>query len=186
MDRIKLNILGISGKKTQSDAYVLVLEDEQRMIRVPVVIRMQEAESIALELEGLKTPRPLTHDLMTNFSNAFNIRVSEVEIYKVEDGVFYANILFVGQNNTIKIDARLSDAVALALRFNAPIYSKKEIIEKAGISFLDQDKKIIEPEKDVINNEIKIKELQKKLEKAITEENYELAAKLKKELDQLK
>jgi len=185
-NRIKLNVLGISAGKTQTDAYVLVLEDEYRTLRVPVVIRMLEAEAIALELEGLKTARPLTHDLMTNFANAFKIRVSEVEIYKIEDGVFYANIVFVGNNNTITIDARLSDAVALALRFNAPIYSPKEIIEKAGISFLDQPKNIERKAAKEKDKYLLIKDLQKKLEKAIAEEDYELAAEIKKELDQLK
>ncbi|MCT4645437.1 MAG: bifunctional nuclease family protein, partial [Carboxylicivirga sp.] len=138
--KIKLNILGLSYSQTQSGAYALVLAEEDGERRIPIIIGGVEAQSIAIKLEGLEPPRPLTHDLFLNFSKSFNIEVTEVVVYKLEEGIFYSELVCKKDNEQLHIDSRTSDAVALALRFGCPIYTYEDIIEKAGI-VLDFDKK---------------------------------------------
>lgn len=133
MGRIKLNVLGISYSQTQSGAYALVLSEEEGNRRIPIIVGGFEAQAIAIELEGLTPPRPLTHDLFKNFSDSFGIRILEVSIHKLEEGVFFANILCDNGDHKITLDARTSDAIALALRFHCPIFTTEEIVEKAGI-----------------------------------------------------
>lgn len=139
MDRINLNVLGISYSQTQSGAYALVLTEENGDRRLPIIVGGFEAQAIAIQLEGLKPPRPLTHDLFMKFAQAFGIQLIEVEIYKLEEGVFYSKLLCENKNNRISIDARTSDAIALALRFNCPIYTTEDIMARAGI-ILDFEK----------------------------------------------
>ena len=139
MGKIKLNVLGISYSQTQSGAYALVLTEEKGSRRIPIIVGGFEAQAIAIELEGLEPPRPLTHDLFKNFANAYAIRILEVNIHKLEEGVFFANVLFDNGDKQIVLDARTSDAIALALRFKCPIYTTEEIVEKAGI-ILDFEK----------------------------------------------
>jgi bifunctional DNase/RNase len=133
MGKIKLNVLGISYSQTQSGAYALVLSEEEGNRRIPIIVGGFEAQAIAIELEGLTPPRPLTHDLFKHFSDAYGIRIIEVNIHKLEEGVFFANILCDNGDQQITLDARTSDAIALALRFQCPIYTTEEIVEKAGI-----------------------------------------------------
>ena len=133
MGKIKLNVLGISYSQTQSGAYALVLSEEEGNRRIPIIVGGFEAQAIAIELEGLSPPRPLTHDLFKNFSETYGIRIIEVNIHKLEDGVFFASILCDNGDRQITLDARTSDAIALALRFKCPIYTTDEIVEKAGI-----------------------------------------------------
>lgn len=145
MSKIKLNVLGISYSQTQSGAYALVLSEEEGSRRIPIIVGGFEAQAIAIELEGLEPPRPLTHDLFKNFANAYAIRILEVNIHKLEEGVFFANVLFDNGDKQIVLDARTSDAIALALRFKCPIYTTEEIVEKAGI-ILDFEKESDENE----------------------------------------
>ena len=133
MGKIKLNVLGISYSQTQSGAYALVLSEEEGNRRIPIIVGGFEAQAIAIELEGLTPPRPLTHDLFKNFSETYGIRILEVNIHKLEDGVFFASILCDNGDRKMTLDARTSDAIALALRFKCPIFTTDEIIEKAGI-----------------------------------------------------
>jgi bifunctional DNase/RNase len=133
MGKIKLNVLGISYSQTQSGAYALVLSEEEGNRRIPIIVGGFEAQAIAIELEGLTPPRPLTHDLFKNFSDSYGIRILEVNIHKLEEGVFFANILCDNGDHEITLDARTSDAIALALRFQCPIYTTEEIVDKAGI-----------------------------------------------------
>lgn len=133
MGKIKLNVLGISYSQTQSGAYALVLSEEEGSRRIPIIVGGFEAQAIAIELEGLTPPRPLTHDLFKKFSESYGIRLIEVNIHKLEEGVFFANILCDNGDHKITLDARTSDAIALALRFKCPIFTTDEIIEKAGI-----------------------------------------------------
>jgi len=139
MGKIKLNVLGISYSQTQSGAYALVLSEEEGSRRIPIIVGGFEAQAIAIELEGLTPPRPLTHDLFRNFSESYGIRIVEVNIHKLEDGVFFASILCDNGDKQITLDARTSDAIALALRFKCPIFTTDEIVEKAGI-ILDFEK----------------------------------------------
>ena len=131
--KVKLNILGLSYSQTQSGAYALVLAEEEGDRRIPIIIGGVEAQSIAIKLEGLEPPRPLTHDLFLNFARAFDVELTEVLIYKLEEGIFYSELVCTRSSEVIRIDSRTSDAVALALRFNCPIYTYEEILAKAGI-----------------------------------------------------
>lgn len=133
MQKIKLNILGLSVSQSQSGAYALVLSEEKGDRRIPIIIGPIEAQSIAIQLEGLKPPRPLTHDLFKQMATAFGIHISEVIIFKLEEGIFYSELVCVKDGKQIIIDSRTSDAVALALRFGSPIYTTEEILERAGI-----------------------------------------------------
>lgn len=133
MSKIKLNVLGISYSQTQTGAYALVLTEEHGERRIPIIIGGFEAQAIAIQLEGLKPPRPLTHDLFLNFAVSFGIKLIEVNIHRLEEGVFYSKLICNNGGKDITIDARTSDAIALALRFKCPIYTTEEILQKSGI-----------------------------------------------------
>ena len=133
MDRVKLKVLGLSYSMSQAGAYALILSDEQDLHRIPIVIGMPEAQSIAIQLEKIQTQRPLTHDLVKTLADALKVALKEVFIYHLEAGIFYAELLFEADKSIVKIDSRTSDAIALALRYGCPIYTTPEIVEKAGI-----------------------------------------------------
>jgi hypothetical protein len=197
---IKLNVLGISYSQTQSGAYALILSEEEGDRRIPIIVGGFEAQAIAIELEGLKPPRPLTHDLFQSFAKVYGIKINEVVIYKLEEGVFYAQLLCDNGVEKITLDARTSDAIALALRFKCPIYTTEEIISKAGI-VLDFDKETGKPEESVSSettaedfketptveksdySSLSVEELKKMMDEAIKNENYEKASALKNEID---
>lgn len=197
---IKLNVLGISYSQTQSGAYALILTEEVGDRRIPIIVGGFEAQAIAIELEGLKPPRPLTHDLFLSFAKVYGIAIKEVVIYKLEEGVFYARLLCDDGEQEVTLDARTSDAIALAIRFKCPIYTTEEIISKAGI-VLDFDKnpeEFSEPDDEADDsagdqapenfeaNELSSlsdSELQEMLNTAISNENYERASALKEEID---
>lgn len=193
MDKIKLKVLGISYSQTQSGAYALILAEEDGEKRIPIIIGGFEAQAIAIELEGLKPPRPLTHDLFINFADAYNINILDITINRLEEGIFYSEITCDNGNSRIKIDARTSDSIALALRFKCPIYTTREVMEKAGIE-LDpeqsaEDSGISEPKISRKEQKEKyaaksIDELKKLLHEAIEKENYELAAEIRDEINQ--
>ena len=194
MEKVKLSILGISYNQTKSGAYALILSEESGKRRIPIIIGGSEAQAIAIHLEGLKPPRPLTHDLFVSFSEAFNIKVQEIYIYKMVDGVFYSEILFDDGKNRIRVDARTSDAVALAIRFNAPIFIEKKIVDKAGLEIEVQEEEISIDgpsedkayEADVKISSLSEEELKIALKESIADENYELAGVLKAELERRK
>jgi len=196
---VKLNIKGISYSQTQTGAYALILEEELGQRKLPIIIGSFEAQSIALALEkDIRAPRPLTHDLFVSIGNVFSIRVKGVFIHKLEDGVFYSNILFEDKDGREEeIDSRTSDAIALAIRFNAPIYALESVMEKAGIHLevQERDEKSIanairEIEQEVARQEKRYDfsnktkaELEKEMKEAVKNEDYELAARLRDELD---
>lgn len=200
MGRIKLNVLGISYSQTQTGAYALVLAEEKGQRRIPIIVGGFEAQAIAIQLEGLKPPRPLTHDLFLNFAKTFNIELIEVTIYKLEEGVFYSKLGCFDGKKHVEIDARTSDAIALALRFKCPIFTTPEIIEKSGI-ILDIDKDFSETQEDKFSSstdtadetdflrEIKVMEtdeLKNLLNQAVQEENYEKATLIRDEINKRK
>lgn len=131
-ERISLYVLGLSYSQLQSGAYALILAESEGPRRIPVVIGASEAQSIAISLEGIRTPRPLTHDLFVSFAHAFGVKLSQVFIYRFEDGIFSSELTFTDGNRTVTIDARTSDAIAIALRAHAPIYTTADIIERTG------------------------------------------------------
>ncbi len=186
MQKIKMNVLGLSVSQTQTGAYALVLTEENGDRRIPIIIGPVEAQSIAIQLEGLHPPRPLTHDLFKNIAQAFNIELVEIVIYKLEEGIFYSELICEQNGNRIAVDSRTSDAVALALRFKCPIYTSDEILSKAGIvvAVSDQDEDAFPPEPDDESGfEVQtLEELEKMLQQAVQEENYELASELRDEI----
>ena len=201
MSKIKLNVLGISYSQTQTGAYALVLTEEHGERRIPIIIGGFEAQAIAIQLEGLKPPRPLTHDLFLSFAMSFGINLLEVNIYRLEEGVFYSQLLCNKEGKNITIDARTSDAIALALRFKCPIYTSEEILQKSGIVIdidetskskpVKQDIKDIEKNKTTGTDRSKYKDLDTKmleelLEEAVKNEEYEKASIIQEELNKRK
>ncbi len=203
MRKIKLNVLGISYSQTQSGAYALVLNEDGGERRIPIIIGGFEAQSIAIQLEGLKPPRPLTHDLFKNFADSFKIKLKEINIYKLEEGVFYSNLICDKEGKEIVIDARTSDAIALALRFNCPIYTTEEILSKSGIIVEinfdkekgDKAKKKStgtsywskgDKKKSVEYSDLTIQELEDMLDDAVNSEDYEKASMIRDEINKRK
>lgn len=203
MSLVKLTIKGISYSQTQNGAYALILNEVDGDRKLPIVIGAFEAQSIAIALEKeIKPPRPLTHDLFKNFADRFDIIVKQVIIHKLVDGVFYSSIICERDKIEEIIDARTSDAIALALRFNAPIFTYKNILDKAGIylkgNTLDSDTQNIEND-DVLSSpetfelsekttskdiyfDKSIEELYELLNEAVQNEDYEKAAKIRDEI----
>ena len=188
-----MSVLGISYSQTQSGAYALVLAEEEGERRLPIIIGGFEAQSIVIKLENLSPPRPLTHDLFKSFADLFGVNLKEVFIHRFEEGVFYSQLVCVREGNEIIIDSRTSDAVALALRFECPIFISDDIMEKAGIVIKDNEyDETLMPEADKMEGETQsaelyknsdLKELKEKMEEAIMKEDYERAAAIRDELD---
>lgn len=196
-ERIRLKVLGISYSQIQSGAYALILAQIGGPYRIPVVIGAAEAQSIALRMESITPPRPMTHDLFVSFAHAFGIKLREVFIYRFEDGIFSSELTFSDDERTIVIDSRTSDAIAIAMRTGAPIFTTPEILEETGFlleesSQEDEDEAaaadapvFVEEEDDIADGEpapkienYTVEELQKLLARLIEQENYEEAARV--------
>ena len=139
MNKVLLNVIGITYSQSQSGAYALILEVNGDKLRLPIIIGEAEAQSIAIAIEGHETRRPLTHDLFKTFATSFDINITEVVINRFKDGLFYTELHCVKDGEESIIDARTSDAVAIALRFNAPIYANTQVVEEAGLIMDDLD-----------------------------------------------
>ncbi len=197
MSLVRLNIRGISYSQTQNGAYALILNEIEGDRKLPIVIGAFEAQSIAIALEKeIKPPRPLTHDLFKNFADRFDVVVKQVIIHKLVDGVFYSSIICERDKIEEIIDARTSDAIALALRFESPIFTYKNILDQAGI-YLQQ-----QPESDMLSDTVTVKseneealvsnsdnlkqvtveELENMLTQAVADEDYEKAAQIRDEI----
>ena len=207
MSLVRLNIKGISYSQTQNGAYALILSEVEGERKLPIVIGAFEAQSIAIALEKeIKPPRPLTHDLFKNFADRFEIVVKQVIIHKLVDGVFYSSLICERDKIEEIIDARTSDAIALALRFQAPIFTYKNILDKAGIYLKGDGKQEEEEEQEkeniivdeLFSNEVEIKsnepeykklsltELNDLLDQAVKNEDYEKAARIRDEISKRK
>jgi bifunctional DNase/RNase len=201
MSLVKLTIKGISYSQTQNGAYALILNEVDGDRKLPIVIGAFEAQSIAIALEKeIKPPRPLTHDLFKTFADRFDIVIKQVIIHKLVDGVFYSSMICERDKIEEIIDARTSDAIALALRFNAPIFTYKNILDKAGIylkinpnsentehdldSVLSASEPFLEESNDSKNlfSKHSLSELNELLEIAVNDEDYEKAAKIRDEI----
>ena len=191
MEKIKLDIAGLSYSQTQSGAYALVLSEVIGKRRLPIIIGGFEAQAIAIELEKMTPSRPLTHDLFKNFSDHFKINLVEVIIYNLVEGIFFAKLICEQNGKEVEIDSRTSDAIALAVRFESPIYTYEFVLNSAGI-ILDDDK----DDKDEIPPEISLekitknpsermslKELKKHLKNSIDNEDYVAASRFRDEIN---
>jgi uncharacterized protein len=193
MEKKRLEIVGMSYSQSQTGAYALILGEVGGKRRIPIIIGGFEAQSIAIELEKMKPSRPLTHDLIKNFADTYNISLKEVVINKFVDGIFFAKLLWDQYNTETEIDSRTSDAVALAIRFRCPIYTYENILTEAGIIFdesssKDKKSKIV-TEKNIKKNKYEdysLNELNNLLKKAVDKEDYEKASVIRDEINRRK
>lgn len=197
MDKIRLEIIGMSYSQSQSGAYALIMGEVGSKRRLPIIIGGFEAQSIAIELEKMKPSRPLTHDLFKNFADNYNITIKEVIIDKFQEGVFFAKLVCVQNNITSEIDSRTSDAVALAIRFKCPIYTYEKILSEAGILMDEKSEKAEEPaeskasashttEKTESFEDFTLNELYELLKKTVDKEEYEKASLIRDEINRRK
>ena len=195
MDRIRMDILGLSTSPSSGGAYALILNEIEGKRRLPIIIGTFEAQAIALELEHIKPPRPMTHDLLKNVIQSFNAQLKQIFINDLSEGTFYARIIYDMNGEQMEQDARPSDAIALAIRFNAPIFVADSILEEAGILSESSEDDIesdisSEPSEEAAEEAkgdiSKIDALKRDLEKAIEKEEYEKAAKLRDQIKKLK
>jgi len=204
--RISLHVLGLAYSQLQSGAYALVLAEDCGQRRIPVVIGAAEAQSISIALEGMRTPRPLTHELFVSFAHAFGVKLKEVFIYRFEDGVFSSELTFSDGERTVVIDSRTSDAIAIALRTHTPIFTTEEIIQATGFVIADEDINPMDDEADDSIDESEparprqgadyhaeprpenftVEELERTLAALIEKEDYEEAARISEILQRKK
>jgi bifunctional DNase/RNase len=196
MKKIKLDIVGLSYSQTQSGAYALVLGEVHGRRRLPIIIGSFEAQAIAIEIEKMTPSRPLTHDLFKSLAENYHLNIQEVIIYNLVDGIFYAKLICSDGKKTSEIDARTSDAIALAVRFDCPIYTYEFILASAGIVIEGNDFVFLEnievPKEEKVAsttlnyNALTEDELKNKLKEALSEEAYEKAANIRDELSRRK
>ena len=196
MKKIKLDIVGLSYSQTQSGAYALVLGEVSGRRRLPIIIGSFEAQAIAIEIEKMTPSRPLTHDLFKSFGQAYHITVQEIIIYNLVDGIFYSKLICSDGKKVVEIDARTSDAIAVAVRFDCPIFTYEFILSSAGIVIEGNDFVYLEninetPEEKSATgaggfNSLSVDELKTKLQEALADESYEKAAKIRDELNKRK
>lgn len=183
MEKVKLNVLGITSSQIQAGAYALVLSEEGGAYRIPVIVGVAEAQSSAVKLENVRPPRPLSHDLIVSLTHAFGIGLEEVFIYKFENGVFLSELHFGDDDRKVVIDSRTSDAIALAMRTGAPIYTTREILKKAGFVSEKGEVKVAPVDSELKEIDLKkfaVEELEKMLSKCVEREEYERAAEIKR------
>jgi bifunctional DNase/RNase len=193
MDKIKLDIAGLSYSQTQSGAYALVLNESGGRRQLPIIIGGFEAQAIAIELEKMTPTRPLTHDLFKSFAISFGIQVNEVVIYKLVEGIFYSKLICEKDGFVTEIDARTSDAIAVGVRFNCPIYTFEEILSGAGTLLSEQE----DADDDELGDEEHTdlgtamhqqsnEDLETQLQEALENEDYELASRIRDEINKRK
>jgi len=192
MSLIRLTINRISYSKTHNGAYALLLSEKNGNRKLPIVIGGFEAQSIAVALESeIRPPRPLTHDLFKNFSDCFEIKIKQVIIHKIVDGVFFSSLICVRDKIEEIIDSRTSDAIALAIRFDSPIFTYESVLEKAGIELKVEDlkkstKAVNKTSEKVDYRKLSVNQLDKAISIAVKNEDYELAAHLRDEINKRK
>lgn len=194
MRKIELEIVALSHSITQTHSYAVVLGEVNGLRRLPIVIGGFEAQAIAVALEKMQPSRPLTHDLMKNFMSAFNVDLSEIIISDLQEGIFYSKLVCVGENDTVEIDSRTSDALALAVRFGCPIYTYENILDSAGILMEDSSgkkkKSTVTTEKEDGSNDdlhaLNVEELTVLLNEVLEQEDYIRAIAIRDEINSRK
>ena len=187
MKKIELEIVALSHSITQTHSYAVVLGEVNGLRRLPIVIGGFEAQAIAVALERMQPSRPLTHDLMKNFMLAFNIELHEIIINDLQEGIFYSKLVCSTEHDTVEIDSRTSDAVALAVRFGCPIYTYDNILDSAGILMEEDDKKkkVLVSHNDTNSDDLKklsMTELENLLNEVLEQEDYIKAASIRDEI----
>jgi len=191
MKKIELEIIALSHSITQTHSYAVVLGEVNGLRRLPIVIGGFEAQAIAVALERMQPSRPLTHDLMKNFMNAFNVDLMEIVINDLQEGIFYSKLVCISEHDTVEIDSRTSDALALAVRFSCPIYTYEHILESAGILMEDNNKKkksdiqVDEPPTASQSEiaQMNLEELQTLLNEVLEQEDYIRAIAIRDEMN---
>lgn len=193
MDKIELEILGLSSSQSQSGSFALVLGETQGSRRLPIIIGMFEAQAIAIEIEKIVPNRPMTHDLFKSFANSFDFTVEEIVISDLKEGVFFAKIMCSDGSRNLEIDARPSDAIAIGLRFSVPIYTYENVLSEAGIVLTDEEgeRESKSAESETEKNKpfteqlknMNIDKLKTMLDEALKQEDYERAAKIRDEMN---
>ena len=199
MKRKKLKVMGLSYSQTQAGSYIVVLSEVKGNRKIPVVVKGSDAQQIALKLEKIKSPRPLTHDLFKSMTDQFQIDVQEVFIYSIVEGVFYCKLIATNGVDDVEIESTISDGITLSLIFNCPIMINLDVLDSAGINInddgsepvnsdededIDLDIELVEskPKKRVVS----IEDLEKMMEKALENEEYEIAAEIRDRIQELK
>ncbi|QCK15960.1 bifunctional nuclease family protein [Mangrovivirga cuniculi] len=196
-NRIRLEILGLSSSQSQSGSFALVLGEVGGNRRLPIIIGMPEAQAIAIEIEKITPNRPMTHDLFKSFAHSFDFSVDSITISELKEGVFYAKIVCRNESKAVEIDARPSDAIAIGLRFDVPIFTYEQIMEEAGIELTEEaDEEMSEAKKDKTKStaekskpftdrlkDFSMDKLKEMLDKALSDESYEEAAKIRDEIN---
>lgn len=197
MERHRLELIGITYNQIESGVYAVILKEVDGQRRIPIIIGYPEAQAIECKLQDVVTPRPLTHDMMVNFMHEFGIRLQEIEIRRLPSGVFAADLVFTNGTTIRTVDSRSSDAIALAIRADAPIYTSEEVLQEAGFSPDEPaNNQNTQPSKPASRNlggsaqrlnkpKRSVEELKKLMQEAAENENYEEAARLKAEIDAL-
>lgn len=192
---VELEILGLSSNHSQSGSFTLVMGEVEGSRRLPIVIGMFEAQAIAIEIEKIIPNRPMTHDLFKSFSDSFKFEIAKIVISDMKEGVFYAKIHCKNSATLVEIDSRPSDAIAIAVRFAAPIFCAEKVMSEAAIEFTEEDKKLestkesqspppkASPKKEPSLKDFSLDKLNQLLEKAITNEDYERAARIRDEIN---
>ncbi|GAA0880345.1 bifunctional nuclease family protein [Algoriphagus jejuensis] len=192
---VELEILGLSSNHSQSGSFTLVMGEMEGSRRLPIVIGMFEAQAIAIEIEKIIPNRPMTHDLFKSFSDSFKFEIARIVISDMKEGVFYAKIHCKNSASIVEIDSRPSDAIAIAVRFAAPIFCAEKVMSEAAIEFTEEEKKLesskevqsrapkSNPKKEPSLKDFSLDKLNQLLEKAITNEDYERAARIRDEIN---
>lgn len=189
-----MEILGLSSSQSQTGSFALVLGEQSGNRRLPIIIGMFEAQAIAIEIEKIIPNRPMTHDLFKSFASSFNYNIEEIIISDLKEGVFFAKIVCTNGKNTVEIDARPSDAIAIGIRFDAPIFTYETILSEAGIVLTDEAEEEASLKSEIIKparksegggslKDFSIEKLNELLKEAIEQEDYERAAKIRDEIN---
>jgi bifunctional DNase/RNase len=191
MKKVELKIVGLSYSQTQAGSYVLVLGEKKGKLKLPIVIKPNDAQFIAMKMEGLKTPRPLIHELFKKITDNLNVDLQGIYISNILEGIFYAKLIFSNILDDFEIECSVGDAICLALSYKCPIFCSKEVLKISGIE-IDDDGTITEEQNETNHKErnhsggVTVENLEKMLEKALENEEYEIASQLRDRINELK
>jgi bifunctional DNase/RNase len=191
MKKVELKIIGLSYSQSQAGSYVLVLGEKKGKLKLPIIIKPQDAQFIAMKIDGLSTPRPLIHELFKKLTDFLNADLQQVYISHILEGIFYAKLIFSNVVDDFEIDCSVGDAICLALQYGAPIFCTKEVIKLSGIE-IDDDGSVSEEQSEANHKErdysavVTVENLERMLQKALENEEYEIASQLRDRIQEIK